>query len=365
MEDELFVTKTFLPDINEYVSLVEEIWKSERITNHGPKCLDLESKLQKHLDVKHLKLVSNGTIAIQMAIKALELQGEIITTPFSYVATVSTIVWEGCKPVFVDIDKNDLCIDSNLIEAAITEDTSAILATHVYGNPCNVEKIQAIADKHGLKVIYDAAHAFGVEIEGKSILNYGDISTLSFHATKVFHSGEGGAVVCNNPELAHRLSYLRNFGHNGEENFWGLGINAKVSELHAAMGLCVLPQIEKIIAWRRQAVCQYDQLLFEENQIQRIYSTTVSQHNYSYYPLVFESETKLLAVRDALNAKKISPRRYFYPTLNKLPYLVSPEPCPIAESISRRVLCLPLSTEITAAQIDNVCSIILKTLQND
>ena len=333
------------------------------MTNAGPKFLELQKRLHDHLGVNFILPVSNGTIAIQMAIKALELKGEIITTPFSYVATVSSIVWEGCEPVFVDIDKNSLCLDASKIEAAITEKTSGILATHVYGNPCSVHEIKHIADKHGLKVIYDAAHAFDVQIEGQSILNFGDISTLSFHATKVFHSAEGGAVVASDPEVIHRLGYLGNFGHKSTEEFWGLGVNAKISELQSAMGLCVLPHVSDIIHRRKNCVDYYDSILASATEIEQVQFKASSRHNYSYYPIIFRTESILLKVKQALNESGIFPRRYFYPSLNHLPYVNPKSTLPIATNISERIMCLPLSTELNQQQIDGICSIILECLR--
>ncbi len=361
MAERMNVTKTHLPSLEEYQEMVAELWKSGQLTNYGRYCAELENKLRERLGVKHLILVSNGTIAIQMAIKALELKGEIITTPFSYVATVSSIVWEGCKPVFVDINEQDFCLDAEKIEAAITPQTTAILATHVYGNPCNVARIKEIADKHNLKVIYDAAHAFDIELDGSSLLGHGDISTLSFHATKVFHTAEGGAVVTNNDELAHKLAYLGNFGHHGQEDFYGLGVNAKISEFHSAMGLCVLPHMEKIIDNRKNAVQEYDAAL---KGLQGLYSPSISdgvKHNYSYYPVVFNTEEALLKVQEGLNAKHIFPRRYFFPSLNTLPY-VEYSSMPIAESISKRILCLPLSSDTSTEDTNRITSIILENL---
>jgi dTDP-4-amino-4,6-dideoxygalactose transaminase len=231
------VTKPFLPPIDEYKEYIDGIYQRQWLTNNGPLVNELELKLKEHLNVSHLLYLGNGTIAIQIAIKALELKGEIITTPFSYVATTSSIAWENCKPVFVDIDKDTLNIDPSKIEAAINANTSAILATHVYGNPCDIDAIQRIANKHNLKVIYDAAHCFGTKYKGKSVFEYGDVSTTSFHATKLFHTTEGGAVITTNPELLKKMSYLRNFGHDGPEKFECVGINGKNSEFHAAMGL--------------------------------------------------------------------------------------------------------------------------------
>lgn len=350
--------------MDEYQKLVAEIWESGQLTNYGEKCMELQTKLKEHLGVKHLLLVTNGTIAIQLAIKAMDLGGEIITTPFSYVATVSSVVWEGCEPVFVDINRTNFCIDTDLIEQAITPRTTAILATHVYGNPCDVDKIKQIADRHGLKVIYDAAHAFDVELDGSSILNHGDISTLSFHATKVFHSGEGGAVVTNDDELAHKLYYLGNFGHKNTEEFWGLGVNAKVSEFHAALGLCVLPLMPEILSKRKQTVELYDSLFEGHDDLYRIPIPVNVNHNYSYYPVVFQSEEVLLAVRDALNAENVFPRRYFYPSLNKLPYLKSYQRMEVAEDISSRILCLPLSSDLNNESTERIAAIILKTIRN-
>lgn len=241
---------------------------------------------------------------------------------------------------FVDIDKDYLTIDETKIEAAITENTSAILATHVYGNPCNVEAIQAIAEKYNLKVIYDAAHCFGVKYKGESILDWGDISTLSFHATKLFHTGEGGAIVCRDKKLADIIFYHHNFGHKGHEDFYGLGVNGKISEINAAMGLSILPHIDEIISGRKQTCMLYDHLL-ENKNVRTLKLRKETIWNFSYYPVIFPSEECLLRTKQELNKEEIFPRRYFYPSLNKLPYLEYQNSI-IAEDISSRVLCLPL-----------------------
>lgn len=348
------VTQTFLPPIEEYTAYLERIWKSKWLTNRGELVQELEMKLKNFLGVKHLLAVNNGTIALQIAIKALDLKGEIITTPFSYVATVSSIVWENCTPIFVDIDPTFLTIDETKIEASITEKTSAILATHVYGNPCNVEAIQAIAEKHNLKVIYDAAHCFGVKYKNQSILNWGDVSTLSFHATKLFHTGEGGGIVCRDEELAHKIFYHHNFGHRGEEEFWGLGVNAKISEINAAMGLALFPYIDEIIAKRKQICDLYDSQLANAN-LQKIKLREETNWNYSYYPIVFSSEECLLKTKNALNNEQIFPRRYFYPSLNRLPYLECKKN-PVAEEISKRILCLPLYFNLSYDEVKFICS---------
>lgn len=350
------VTQTFLPPIDEYTSYLQRIWDSKWLTNRGPLVTELEEKLKQYLETNHLLLVNNGTIALQIAIKALDLTGEIITTPFSYVATVSSIFWENCQPVFVDIDENYLTIDETKIEAAITDKTSAILATHVYGNPCNVEAIQKIAEKYNLKVIYDAAHCFGVKYKGESILNWGDISTLSFHATKLFHTGEGGGIVCPDKDLAHKIFYHHNFGHNGSEAFFGLGINAKVSEINAAMGLAVFPYVDQIIARRMELSLLYDELL-EHADLQKVVWRSDAQKNFSYYPIVFRTKEKLQKAQALLNENGIFPRRYFYPSLNKLPY-VGNTTMTIAESISQRVLCLPLFYELENKDVSAICKII-------
>ncbi len=350
------VTKTYLPPLEEYTRYLEKIWESHHVTNFGPLSEELENKLRQVLGVKHLFLVANGTIALQIAIKAAGLHGEVITTPFSYVATTSSLVWECCRPVFADIHPETLTINPDLIEAAITPRTTGILATHVYGYPCAVEQIQDIASRHNLKVIYDAAHAFGVNYNDTSLLNYGDIATLSFHATKLFHTGEGGALVTNNDELAHRISYMLNFGHKDEENFWGVGINGKISELHAAMGLAVLPEVPDIIA-RRKVVCDsYDRFL-AGSSIKHPDYPPHTDYNYAYYPVLFESAASLLLARNALNQHDIFPRRYFYPPLNRLPYLQYTS-TPVAENISSRVLCLPLSTELSARDVELIYSVI-------
>jgi dTDP-4-amino-4,6-dideoxygalactose transaminase len=356
------VTKPFLPPLEEYTNLIKQIWLSEHLTNAGPMVKNLELKLNDFLKTKNCFFVSNGTIALQIAIKALDLKEEIITTPFSYVATTSSIVWEGCTPIFVDIEPDTLTIDPNKIEAAITDKTSAILATHVYGNPCDIEAIEAIANKYTIKVIYDAAHSFGVKYKGKHLVNYGDISTLSFHATKLFQTVEGGAIISEDPEITSKVSYMRNFGHNGEEKFFGVGINAKNSEFHAAMGLCNLPRVEGIIAHRRKISELYDTLLLADSakRISRPLIRSGTEYNYSYYPILFKDEATLLEVKSKLNQNDIFPRRYFYPSLEKLEYLAKSH-MPVADDISKRVLCLPLYSELNKEQVHLICSIILKT----
>lgn len=358
------VTKSYVPPLEEYVAHLADIWQEGYLTNNGPLCRKLSGDTANFLGVSNLELVANGTLALQIAIKALGLQGEIITTPYSYVATTSSILWEGCKPVFVDIEDQTFCINPDLIEAAITEKTSAILATHVYGYPCDVMKIQQIANTHNVKVIYDAAHAFGVKLLGEPLLLHGDCSTLSFHATKLFHTAEGGAVISKNPEVARRAYLMKQFGHLGEDNYLDIGINAKMSELHAAMGLCVLPKVNEIIAYRRECATWYDEQL-DSRLLQRPVSLASLEYNYAYYPVIFSSQEVMTKVRRGLFDNGVGPRRYFYPSLNTLPYL-SPElkrPCPVSENIASRVLCLPLYVGLDKAAVEVICDVIKRCLQ--
>lgn len=352
-------TKTWLPPLDEYIRHLELIWQSGWVTNSGNTTQSLLQQLREYLEVPNLELLANGTLALQLAIKALELDGEIITTPFSYVATTTAILWQHCDPVFVDITAHGFCIDAAQIESAITEHTSAILATHVYGYPCDVEKIEAIAQKHGLKVIYDAAHAFGVRLNGQSILNHGDISVLSLHATKLFHTVEGGAVVCKEEGILQRIASLKQFGHDGEDDYWLGGINAKMSELHAAMGLCVLPKVAEMVLQRKIIFDLYDQLLAQSNLVRPAVPTGVT-YNYAYYPLVFPTHTKMMQVRQALMENDIMPRRYFYPALNTLPYLRLDLQrfCPHAESMASRVLCLPVYLGLEISDVDRIGQIV-------
>ena len=334
------VTKTFLPPLETYNQWVKKAFDNQWLTNRGELIKLLEEKLKEYLQVEWLTVTNNGTIPLQIALKLLAKQGEVITTPFSYVATTSSIVWENCTPVFVDIHPDYLTIDETKIEAAITDKTTTILATHVFGNPCNIEVIDAIAKKHNLKVIYDAAHCFGVKYNGKSVFEYGDVSTCSFHATKLFHTAEGGAMFANDEALRQQLYYSHNFGHDGPLDFHGLGINAKISELQAAMGLSVLPYMQEILDSRKKITEMYDTLL-DFSKIQKLKIRAHTQWNHSYYPIIFDSEARLLEVQALLNENNIFPRRYFYPSLNTVPFVVSSS-MPISESIASRVMCLPL-----------------------
>jgi len=352
------VTRTFLPPQSEYGAILKKAWDKGWITNRGVLVQELEEKLKAYLGVPNMIATTNGTLPLQIAIKALDLTGEIITTPFSYVATTSSIVWEGCQPVFVDIHPEYLTIDETEIEAAITPNTTAILATHVFGNPCAVDEIEAIAKKYHLKVIYDAAHCFGVTYKGQSIFNYGDVSTCSFHATKLFHTGEGGAIFCKDEELLKKLFYHHNFGHQGKEDFQGIGVNAKMSELQAAMGLAVLPYLNSIIEKRRVLIELYKQSLIG---LQYMKIRNETEWNNAYFPIIFSSEKELLRIQENLGKEQIYPRRYFYPSLNNLPY-VEKQLMPISESISKRILCLPLYDDLSKSSLEKITGIINNSL---
>jgi len=352
------VTKTFFPPLNEFNIQLERIWKNEWLTNRGELVLELEEKLKKYLTVSNIIMMNNGTIPIQIALKILGNGGEIITTPFSYIATTASIVWENCTPIFVDIHPEYLTIDETKIEQAITPRTTAILATHVFGNPCNLNVIESIAIKHNLKVIYDAAHSFGVMYQGKSIFEYGDVSTCSFHATKLFHTGEGGALFCSDEDLRHKMYYSHNFGHNGPLDFYGLGINGKISELQAAMGLTLLPHMENILQSRREIVEYYD-LYLDFKLLSKIRIRELTKWNYIYYPIIFQSEEHLLGVQKELNSKNIFPRRYFYPSLNKINFIRA-EKMEISESIASRILCLPLYKGLEEENMNLIISTINK-----
>jgi len=351
------VTKTFFPPIEEYNQQIKRIWKNEWLTNRGELVLELENKLKNYLAVSNIIAMNNGTIPIQIALKILGNRGEVITTPFSYIATTAAIKWESCTPVFVDIHSEYLTIDETKIEAAITPKTTAILAVHVFGNPCNIEVIEKIAKKHNLFVIYDAAHSFGTTYNGKSVFEYGDVSTCSFHATKLFHTGEGGALFCKDPALNKKMFYSHNFGHKTTTSFYGLGINGKMSEINAAMGLSVLPYMDQIITDRKKVVDYYNENL-DFSKLKTIKIRENTKWNYSYYPIIFETEEILLKVMKALNKQDVFPRRYFYPSLNTLEYLNNNYKMPISESISKRVLCLPLYTDLSKIELNIISNII-------
>jgi dTDP-4-amino-4,6-dideoxygalactose transaminase len=357
----IYVTKTYLPPIEEYQARLQGIWERVQLTNNGPLVRELEAGLREYLGVKHAFFCSNGTVAIQIALKVLGITGEVITTPFSYCATSHTVVWENCTPVFADIHPTDFCLDPVAAEALVTERTQAILATHVYGNPCQVEALEDLARRHNLRLIYDGAHAFGTRLNDRSLLSYGDISTCSFHATKVFHTVEGGAIVTDNDDYAHLIGLYRSFGHIND-SYYSIGINGKNSEFHAAMGLCNLPRVPEILERRRVISERYDAHLLPSGKIRRPHLDRPFTYNHAYYPIVFESEEILLRVRAALEAQQVFTRRYFYPSLNTLDFLQPAAACPVSEDAALRVLCLPLYVDLNEADVDRIAGLVLQHL---
>lgn len=325
---------------------------------------ELEHKLQSYHRIQMpVHCVANGSLGLQIALKALGVKGEVVTTPFSYVATTSCPLWEGCTVKFADIEAEALTIDPDAVEAAITPQTEAILATHVFGNPCDVEALEAISDKYGVALIFDAAHAFGVTYKGKSILEYGDASMVSLHATKLFHTVEGGFVVAKDPAVAERMEWMRRFGHKGQEEFHGVGTNAKLSEFHAAMGLCNLNHIDEILEKRKVIFEAYEQAVCNAGTVSlsSLKYRAGSSRNYAYYPLLLKSEAALLATVAKLQAIGIFPRRYFYPALDQVADLAdSSLECETSLNISRRILCLPLSDSLNLSIVDQVCGEILE-----
>lgn len=355
MEKMIPVTKSFLPPIEEYTAQVQRAYDNNWLTNRGELVVELEQKLTDYLELKESKILcmNNGTIPLQIALKLLGNGGEIITTPFSYVATTAAIVWENCTPVFVDIHPEYLTIDETLIEAAITEKTTCILATHVFGNPCNVEEIERIAKKNNLKVIYDAAHCFGVKYNGKSIFEYGDLSTCSFHATKLFHTGEGGAIFCKDKDLFKKISLSHSFGHMGDEYFQ-LGINGKMSELQAAMGLSVLPYMKQIIDKRKHNFDCYKSQFKDRFKTLSIRKKT--EYNFSYIPYILNSESQLKLSLERLATIQVNARRYFFPSLNTLDFYSKNINCPNSERIANSIICLPNYFELADSEVETICN---------
>ena len=354
-KESIYVTKPFLPPKEEYFAYINKVYENSILTNQGPLVKELEEKLKGFLCAQYVHFLSNGTIALQIALSALGInEGEIITTPFSYVATSSSILWQRCKPVFVDIEKNNFTIDTCQIEEAITCNTKAILAVHVFGYACDVIEIEKIAQKHSLKVIYDGAHAFGSRFNGRPLATYGDITTLSFHATKLFHTVEGGACVTNNANISDNIELMKRFGHNADDHLM-LGINAKNSEFHAGMGLANFKYIDTIIEERKRICELYDRLL--GIAIKRPKTQPTLEYNYAYYPVVFNNEEELQRIFSALNGENIFPRRYFYPSLNKISY-INGGYCPVSEDISLRIACLPLYVGLEGTCVERLCNIV-------
>ncbi len=366
--DMIYVTRPSLPPLKEYISLLEEIWQSGQITNQGTFHEQFEKQLCSFLKVNQLSLFTNGTLALMVALKALRITGEVITTPYSFVATTHALHWNGIKPVFCDINKNDYNIDASKIESLITPNTTAIMPVHVYGNPADNEKIQKIADIYGLKVIYDAAHAFGVEKDKESILNWGDLSILSFHATKTFNTVEGGAIIAKDEKLKKRIDYLKNFGFANETTVVGYGINGKMNELIAAYGLLQLKNIDENIRQRKQKVGLYRSYLSNVDGISYLNDIKKVKHNYTYFPILINN-TKFGKTRDEiynrLRENDIWARRYFYPLISEYSAYKSlpsagKDRLPVASKITKEVLCLPLYAGLEDNDIRRIVDIILK-----
>lgn len=362
------VTSPLLPDLAEFNSLLKDIWDSKWITNNGSFHKQLEKELATYLKVPYISLFTNGTLPLITALQALRITGEVITTPYSFVATTHSLWWNGCKPVFVDIDPATGNIDPDKIEAAITPQTQAIMPVHVYGKPCDTKRIQEIADKYGLKVIYDAAHAFGVEVNGESILNAGDMSTLSFHATKVYNTIEGGALVMQDERTKKRIDYLKNFGFAGEVEVVAPGINSKMDEMRSAYGLLNLRQVDAAIEARHRVARQYREVLRPVEGITFMDDMLGVKHNYSYFPIFIDAE-KYGMTRDELYFKmkgqNVLGRRYFYPLISEfttyrgLPS-ANPENLPNAHKMANRVICLPMHHELSIEDVKRILNIIVK-----
>jgi len=354
----IYVTQPSLPPLEEYVDYLKGVWQSGILTHNGPLVQDLEEQLCNTLNIKNFVTVTNGTIAIQMAIRALELKGEIITTPFSWVATISAIKWEGCIPVFCDIDPETLNIDPAKIEALITDKTVAIMPVHVFGNPCNVVQIEAIAKKYNLKVIYDGAHAIGTNVNGESVLEWGDISATSLHGTKLLNTAEGGGCITTNPELHEKIKRIRFFGHNDAKDIVEDGFNGKMTEVHAALGLANLKYFDEVLPDRKHKYLLYRDAL-QANPNLSFQKLNGEGCNYSYFPVIFETEQALLEVEKKLNDQNIFPRRYFYPSLNTLNHIIEYKPMPLSESIAKRILCLPLYKNLDVSDVERIIALIL------
>lgn len=361
----IYVTQPVLPPLEEFIPYLQQIWDNKMLTNGGPFHQQLEEALCQYLGVDHISLFTNGTIALVTALQALGIKGEVITTPYSFVATSHSLLWNGIKPVFVDIDPHTLNLDPAKIEAKITEQTTAIMPVHCYGHPCDVDAIQKIADKYNLKVIYDAAHAFGVECHSGSVLNHGDLSVLSFHATKVFNTFEGGAIICRDAETKIKIDQLKNFGHVGEINVVAPGINGKMSEFNAALGLLQLKYIDQALARRKKIDLFYRERLKEVKGIHCLQDAGEKIANYSYFPILIQTDYPIS--RDELYQKLkdagIHPRRYFYPLISDFSMYQSlpsahRENLPVATNAAQQILCLPIYPDLEMSVVDKISSFI-------
>lgn len=365
-QKQITVTSPLLPDLKEFEKYLEDIWQRKWITNNGYYHKELEKALAEYLKVPYISLFTNGTLPLITALQAMRITGEVITTPYSFVATTHSIWWNNLKPVFVDVEEDTGNIDPEKIEAAITSNTTAIMPVHVYGTPCNTKRIKEVADKHGLKVIYDAAHAFGVTVNGKSILEEGDMSTLSFHATKVYNTVEGGALICHDEETKKNIDYLKNFGFAGETTVLAPGINSKMDEIRAAYGLLNLKQVDEAITRRKHIADLYRTGLKDIPGIRFLFDIEGVHHNYSYFP-IFISEKEYGMNRDALYEKlkkqNILGRRYFYPLISNFPMYSGLESAssanlPVATKLADQVLCLPIYADLTDEDVERVCKVV-------
>lgn len=361
----IYVTQPHLPPLSEFMPLLQEIWDSRVLTNGGPFHARLEAALAEYLGVPQVALFSNGTLALVTALQALRITGEVITTPYSFVATAHSLLWHGNKPVFVDIDERTLNMDPAKIEAAITPQTTAIMPVHCYGHPCDVGAIQSIADVYNLKVIYDAAHAFGVQCNGSSVLNHGDLSVLSFHATKVFNTFEGGAIICADAKTKTRIDHLKNFGHAGETTVVAPGINGKMSEFNAALGMLQLKTIDDALAARKRIDTEYRERLCAVKGIHCLGDAGETRANHAYFPILVQPGYALSrdALYQALKDQGIHPRRYFYPLISDFPmYRGLPsahrENLPVASLAAQQVLCLPIYPDLPLPVVERVCDFI-------
>jgi len=365
---QVFVTQPSLPPLEEFIPYLKNIWESKILTNNGPFHQQFEKELAEYLGVKYISLFANGTLALVTALQALRITGEVITTPFSFVATTHALWWNNIKPVFVDIEPEYFTLDPEKIEAAITPQTTAILPVHVYGNPCRVDAIQKIADTYGLKVIYDAAHAFGVTVNGQSILNFGDLSILSFHATKIFNTFEGGAIICHDEKTKQRIDFLKNFGFADEVTVVAPGINAKMNEFQAALGIVQLRHVDEYIEKRKAIAEFYRKELNDIKGIRVLHDIEGVRHSYTYFPILINEKEygkRRDEVYEMLKKHNIYGRRYFYPLISQFPAykgLASAkiENLFIAERVSKQVLCLPIYPELRAQNIENLIALLYR-----
>ena len=364
--DRLYVTRPFMPPLEEFMPYLNDIWERKWLTNKGPYAEELEQALCDYLGVRYVSLFSNGTIALITALQALRITGDVITTPFSFVASTHALHWNGIRPIFCDIEPETFTLNPERIEAAITPQTTAILPVNVYGYPCKTRQIDAIAETYGLKVIYDAAHAFGVSVNGKSVLNCGDISVLSFHATKIYTTFEGGALICHDPVLKKRIDFLKNFGFADELTVVGPGINGKLNEIQAAFGLLQLGYIDEVIRRRRKLACLYRERLERIQGIRLLADLKGVRHNYSYFPIIIEESIYGKSrdqVYELLKDKNIYSRRYFYPLISEFPTYRSLESAakanlPVADDVSRKVICLPMYPDLDICDIERIISVL-------